>query len=53
MDLARLPLRQKEITAKCQQAGKPVIVATEMLHSVDRALGERGFAAVGGQLLPA
>jgi len=34
MDLARLPLLQKEITAKCQKAGKPVIVATEMLQSM-------------------
>lgn len=34
MDLARLPLLQKTITAKCQKAGKPVIVATEMLQSM-------------------
>ncbi|MFH1417883.1 MAG: pyruvate kinase [Planctomycetota bacterium] len=42
MELAEVPLVQKEITRKCQQTGKPVIVATQMLQSmVDRPTATR------------
>ncbi len=34
MELAQVPIVQKEIARKCQQAGKPVIIATQMLQSM-------------------
>ncbi len=34
MDLAEVPLIQKRITKMCQDRGKPVIVATQMLQSM-------------------
>ncbi len=34
MDLARVPLVQKEITSLCRRLGKPVIVATQVLQSM-------------------
>jgi pyruvate kinase len=34
MDLARVPLVQTEITQLCRQAGKPVIIATQVLQSM-------------------
>ncbi|MHC4551171.1 MAG: pyruvate kinase [Planctomycetota bacterium] len=34
MDLARVPLVQKKITAMCRRLGKPVIVATQVLQSM-------------------
>lgn len=46
MDLAHVPMIQKELVRRAQEAGKPVIVATQMLQSmVDNATPTRAEAS--------
>ncbi len=46
MDIARVPVAQKEIVAKCAQWGKPCIVATQMLETmIQNAMPTRAEAS--------
>lgn len=46
MDIARVPVSQKEITAKCAEWGKPCIVATQMLETmIENAVPTRAEAS--------
>ncbi|XVJ59203.1 MAG: pyruvate kinase [Tepidisphaera sp.] len=46
MDIARVPVSQKEIVAKCAEWGKPCIVATQMLETmIENAVPTRAEAS--------